>query len=143
MAWAGSEAIQEAAVAPPAAPAHLPWDRSPGPGGCLHACILCSSGQPCHSVCSCFSCIHSFIPRHITVLPSIHPFTCVYIHSFIHSLIHTCFQSYTQPLIGTHLWSEGQAYTVMCTSPLCLASYAHAVTYAPLQQLLQMWSRAC
>ena len=44
LAWAGSEALQEAAVTSPAASADLPWHSSPRQGCCLHACILCSPG---------------------------------------------------------------------------------------------------
>ena len=44
MAWKGSEALQAPAVSSAAAPADMPRDCSPGPGGGFHASIICSSG---------------------------------------------------------------------------------------------------
>ena len=151
MAWAGSEAVQEAAVAPPAAPAHLPRDCSPGPGCCLHACLLCSSGQHCRSICSCSSFIQSDVQPYILssirlfvpILSSIHPptlhlFICSFVPSFIHSFTHSFVRSFVRSFIHSFVHSFIQifcAHLLHALPPMLMQSH--------LQPCMHLFSNCC
>ena len=170
MAWAGSEAIQEAAVAPPAAPAHLPGDRSPGPGGCFHACLLCSSGQPCWPVCSCLSLIHSFIHlfsnmfSHTFFIPPIRSFLPSFIHpsiQFNHSFIHSFVRSFVRSFIYLFILSFSNRIMLLFTRSMvhceCVGSAGRECTVrahslhvlppmlkqSPLQPCMHLFSNCC